>query len=347
MAIERTYKEPYQALYFKDEGEKKGWWQHREVSGIIYPSILKADFSNLEGFKRIIEEFGIEGFSYLDEKKGIKNEYSLGQELIRFRKEKRPLPDHFIKKVYDRIKEHLLQEQTSIKLFHEWFMKGNHPIIHQIPRSYMEFGKPVKDSICVPALTMTFEKRWKPKNEKEKGVIKEMEKVLEALHRHVGFMQATLYTNAPSVRMIEMRDHPHHKAVHKTWFNFRCRYLSIPARCYAEMIDIIEDRKEVKYCELCGSEFIPSRKNEKYCNRWSLNTYQLPFDKRKTCKKEGPEEKFKRKNLNRRKEYKKLKNRSDYLNRKGEDKGWTKERKKELKKVEAELNQWTKENSLR
>lgn len=111
-------------------------------------------------------------------------------------------------------------------------------------------------------------------------------------------------------------------------------YESLPARCYMEMIDMIDNKEKVKECAYCGEIFIPSRKNEIFCNRLAPG-HRRPGEER-TCKQLGPLNKFEEVNTGYRKLYKRYQNRLAYLKKRGEN--------KEYKRTFAEFQSWKKKN---
>lgn len=289
MTYRPAYQEAWIATGFREK-DSKGMLipSKRLIEGPLFPFFIKADFQTYEGFRDFSDWVGINGFTYLDDP-----QWNVSRELDRIEEGKlKEIPDSYLRKFYDRIRDKLVDEQTAMRLFHS-----------------VSMGRYINEKKPSRAL-----------------VEKVVDRISNALGRHLSCIEVTLRTE-PRGFMGLFRN----KVL---GWEFSCK--TLPARCYLEMIDLISDKKKVQECGYCGEVFIPSRKNEEFCNRFAPG-YRQP-GKERTCKQVGPQKRFfLGKNRNERawmKEKKKFQNRLYYLEKKG--------RKDEHKKVMAEFQRWKK-----
>lgn len=296
----------------------------------VFPEFIEADFSSYEGFQSFISNNGITTLTYLD--KGSGHKFPLVEELkkIQMREYKEWfLSKDYIQKFYDRNKECLQEDQDAVKLFHKWFFKGNAPIIKNTGSKILN-------------LYSIYYNGNRLRNTEDDNNYQNLILLDRSLNKHISYINH--YLNIQSSGAFGLiRD---------------CK--TLPAHCYLEMIELTEDKKELKQCAHCGKLFASHHEKEIYCdrpiNKALLNDYQkikgytsigtgntiqcLPGHY-KSCKNAGAQKRYieskspEEKELIRQK--KQFQNRLLYLKEIGND--------VEYKKVLREFSKWQKEGS--
>lgn len=337
---------------------KKGYaCYERTVVRPVFLSFVDADFSCFEGFLKLIDVTGLTGCAYLDE--DSKYKYPIGDEL-----KKNSISNSFIEGFYNRHKKTLQDDQASIKLFYEWFVEGKQPLINNLHPDF-------KDDMPFPSVFLSQKDlQYKPRNKEEEKLYIDAYKLFTDLKIHLsGVTLEPIFNSAPIIdkayetvmetgckEILSGDKHKHSKCVESLSLSnlwkasrkvvFVARQCSsLPALCYLEMIDLIEDEHEFRKCSHCGELFIPVHEREIFCNRiapefkpqgrlTTAEEWKSIF--KKTCKKIGPQKKHNNglspEDREIIKKDKRFRSRLDYLKKTGND--------GEYKKVLRNFNKW-------
>ena len=305
---------------------KKGYdcYERTVISPVFLP-FVDADLSSYEGFLKLIDITGLTGFAYLDE--DVNYKYPLGDEL-----KKTSLSKGYIELFYNRHKNTLQNEQASVRLFHQWFIEGNQPLINNLHPDFI-------DDLKIHLSRVTLEPIFNP--------APILDKVSETIMK-VGFREILSGDKKKLSKCVEsLTPSALRKASRKSVSTIR-NCSTLPALCYLEMIDLIDYDAELRKCSHCGKLFVPAHDSEIFCNRLApefqpqgrLTTAEVwKSVSKKSCKKIGPQNKFNKslspEDRERIKQDKRFRSRLDYLKKIGSDD----EYKKELRK----FNKWKKE----
>lgn len=290
----KTYKSPYEFTAYKISDSFCKWERKKPfvqviIAGPIFPHFLRADFSKYEGFRHFTEDFGLDAFAKLDS-----SAYSLANELGRIRSgELKAMAGHYLEKAFDRMKAGILNEQRVMRVFHEWFVKGNYP---RFPEK--SNGKRIKLSITYAMALLRpqgadgeFQLRLLKQMGKQYQTFMEMfREIDDALKQHLSQIRIK-----PSYALIPILEHIDGELVGPKQVGWIYEYDSIFPRCYMEMLDLIEDEAELKACANCGEVFFPSRKDELFCSRLAPQQRTWKKRGRRTCKELGPEIRYRKK----------------------------------------------------
>lgn len=311
----------------------------RVVWGPIFPVFVKADFSTLGGFLDFIGFVGINGLTYLDdakwreivemdlERKKLARLLDIAKPNIA--NEKR-LQASYIESFYKRTQKRLIKEQNDMRFFCSFWLRKQFPmerlktdmIEEAIDRSVDTMNQHLS------GVRLEIKYVYSPANKGD-------ERYRIAYSKREGYSLRDYFSD---IFKSGNRNHERPQRKKPYWY---FHYETLPARCYMEMLDILQDDKEVKSCAYCGEIFIPNRKNEEFCKRLAPG-YRGSKESR-TCKQIGPQRRFQKdksqEELERIRKRKQFQNRLIYLKKKG--------KRKEYLIVTTEFDRWQKETNHR
>jgi|SRR3972149_302612 len=286
--------------------------------GPIFPMFIKADFATFDGFLEFTSRVGIDGLIFLDDeswRKTISDDLKRKKinSLTEVSNENR-IPVSYIKKFYERIQGRLLEEQNYMSSFSSFSLDGIPLQLALIER----LMNALEGHLSSVRLGVNFGHSSDNEGNERYRLIYSQKNEYSIRDYYFDFMSKSKKNKSPQI-------------IKPYWF---FHFGTLPARCYMEMIDIMQDNKEIRYCAYCKEIFIPHRKNEEFCRRFAPEQHSRGP---RTCKQVGPQSRFQKmvdKNMLSKK--KRFQNRLNYLKKTG--------RMDEYRRVMKAFEKWKRSN---
>lgn len=109
----KSYEAKHRFYRFPIEGgseERCSYSFEDEMEGPIFPYFLEADFSNIDGFIRFADDFGLDGFEKLD------NADRLSRQLRKEANYSKPISKKFLRSIWESMKAQLQLEQEEVRV---------------------------------------------------------------------------------------------------------------------------------------------------------------------------------------------------------------------------------------
>lgn len=310
----------------------------KETAGPIFPDFIEADFSSYEGFRSFTERYGLDGVATFSE--SLKGELELRFEAARNGEVRKPIEGTYLNKEWHILRDQLEREQSGVKKLFEFQQrlfsserialidKGDKQLCSPLDKR-LQGSRQFSDILAILPYLAQKKDRWSFQFGSDPAPIKvvldtsqdfknidindpdwepKWKQVaqfpeMKPLGQAVPFSSESIdYAGAQVIPKELLRGAIRHVS----------EYKSIVARCYSELVALIVNDKTVIRCGLCKKYFIPTRKNNAYCDRVfdssqlikalsKIDTNLSPDErfrqsekvrKKHTCRKLGPRTKY-------------------------------------------------------